>query len=390
MSGEWIQCVRVGLVGQLTPLERLEAMRQIDRGRENLLTDAGLMLLGVLAACLFVLLLVMVRRLRLQRENRQVQQAYDAASDRLNLTAPEREILEAIAIRTGEPQKGAVFEDVDVFETGLGRLMQDVFADGHNLVYRKKLQAAVHSIKEKLGFVKPAPTGQPRSSKDQSSRHIPVGKTVLLWPAGGKSDRHVLGEVIANDAFEWVIRPETPLAGQAGRMWRVRYDDGAVTWELDAITLAVSETCLELNHSDRIRFVNRRRFPRVAVRKPALMAALPMFRAIQDGEDFRPDFVQAQINEISGPSLRVDTPLELAFNDRVLVIFELEPGRVVQDIGQVRDFRKTPLGRAVIVELVGLNDHGIAELVRVSNQLIAQRASVEGDQETGNILAEAT
>ena len=383
MPFQLIQHVLIGLVGELTTYERFQAMRQLDAGGSSLFTNKWFVLLGWSVIFILVMTLLVVHRMRIEKEKRQLQQQYDELSDRLGLTAGEREILDAIATRAGLRHKGDIFNHSDAFEDGLARLMQDVFSDGQNLVYRKKLQAAVYSIQEKLGFVKPAPTGRPRSGKELSSRHIPVGQKVQLSLSGRDGDRRVSADVAVNDDYEFAVTPEIPLACSSGEVWTVQYDAGAVTWEFEAITLACSGSRLELNHSERIRFVNRRRFPRVAVRKEAAIARLPQFRSTQEADDLRPVFFDAQVNEISGPGLRLHTELELTVNERVLVAFELEPGRIVQDVGQVRDFRQTPLGYAVIVELVGLGDRAVDELVRVTNQLAGQAHAAQAGLESG-------
>jgi hypothetical protein len=375
MPVQLIQSVLIGLLGELTPYERFEAMRQLDAGGYSLFTNKWFVLLGWSLIFVLVMTLLVVHRMRIEKEKRQIEQHYDELSGRLGLTAEEREILDAIAARTGLRHKGEIFSHSDAFEGGLARLMQDVFSDGHNLVYRKKLQAAVYSIQEKLGLVKPQPAGRPRSGKELSSRHISVSKKVLLSLSARDGVKRILAEVTANDDYEFVVVPEIPLACQSGEIWTVQYDAGSVTWEFEAITLACSGSKLELNHSERIRFVNRRRFPRVAVRKEATIARLPLFHSTQEADDLRPVFFDAQVNEISGPGLRIHTELELTINERVLVAFELEPGRIVQDIGEVRDFRQMPLGRAVIVELIGLSDRAVDELVRVTNQLAGQAHS---------------
>jgi len=390
MPIQLINIVLIGLVGELTPYERFHAMRQLDVGGNSLFTNKWFILLGWSLIFLLVMVLIVVHRLRIEKEKRQIEQLYDDLSNQLSLTAQEREVIDAIAVRTGLNRKDTVFSDPDAFENGLARLMQDVFTDGHNLIYRKKLQATVYSIQKKLGFVKPAPAGQPRSGKELSSRHIPVGKTTYLSLPGRDDVKRIRAEVIANDMYEFIALPEIPMACNSGQIWTVEYETGTVTWEFEAITLASSEKGLELNHSDRIRFVNRRRFPRVAVRKKAVIARLPLFRDSQETEDLHPIFFEAEVNEISGPGLRIHTELEPVMNERVLVVFELEPGRIVQDIGQVRDFRKTPLGRAVIVELVGLNDRAVDEMVRVTNQLVGQAHSQSVQQDSKRSFVEVS
>lgn len=382
-----IQSVLVGLLCDLTPHERYQAMRQLDTGGKSLFTDKWFVLLGWSLIFFLTVLLLAVRRMRIEKEKRQIEDNYDALSDKLHLTAEEREILDAITARSGLPHKDAIFAHPEAFENGLASLMKDVFADGQNLVYRKKLQAAIYSIKQKLGYIKPVPAGRPHSGKVQSSRHIPVGKAVRLSLSGKETAKQIRAEVIGNDPYELVVAPEFPLASQSGQVWTVQYNTGSVTWEFEAITLTCTERGLELNHSDRIRFVNRRRFPRVAVRKDGVIARFPVFRSDEDERAFTPVFFDAHITEISGPGLRIHTELEPAIAERVLVAFELEPGRIVQDIGQVRDVRQTPTDRAVIVELSGLGDRAVDELVRITNQL-AGRTRAEAEAENSQLLAE--
>lgn len=384
------QFVALAVTGRLTPYERFDAMRRLDTGGYSVLTNKWFVLLGWSVIFILILLLLVVHRMRTEREKRQIEQRYDELSDQMQLTAAEREILDAIAVRSGSARKDAVFHHVEAFENGLARLMQDVFAEGHNLAYRKRLQAAVYALEEKLGYIKPAPVSRPKSIKEQSSRHIPVGTSVLLSLPGQDEARQIPGQIAANDRYEFVVRPEIPLACQPGQMWRVQYEIGTVTWEIEAIALAASDKGLILNHSDRVHFVNRRRFPRVAVRKKATLAQLPVFRHAQEADDLRPVFFDAQINEIAGPSLRIRTDVELALKDRVLVVFELEPGLIVQDIGLVRDIRQTPVGQAAIVELAGLNDRAVAELVRVTNQLLSRTPQAAAEQNNENTVAEVT
>ena len=75
-----------------------------------------------------------------------------------------------------------------------------------------------------------------------------------------------------------------------------------------------SDEGLELSHSDNIRFLNRRKFLRATVKKPALIAKFPVLR--EAFKNMLPKFYKATITEISGPGLRVRTDLELAIGDR--------------------------------------------------------------------------
>jgi hypothetical protein len=156
---------------------------------------------------------------------------------------------------------------------------------------------------------------------------------------------------------------------------------------------------LVLNHSDNIRFVNRRRFLRVPVNKPTFIARFPFARILQPLVDSGkgtqrksadisgntwgpPEFVPASVTELAGPGLRIEAPLEVKVGDRVLVVLKLsdedqkpgskstdktEPEKVIEDIGEVRHTKSTKNGFSIAVELTGLSDPNINELIRATN-----------------------
>jgi hypothetical protein len=96
-----------------------------------------------------------------------------------------------------------------------------------------------------------------------------------------------------------------------------------------------------------------------------------------------PEFVPASVTELAGPGLRVEAPLDVKVGDRVIVIFKLSeeqqqkpnsqrngktaPEKIVEDIGEVRHTKKIKDGFSIAVELTGLSDPNINELVRVTN-----------------------
>jgi len=67
------------------------------------------------------------------------------------------------------------------------------------------------------------------------------------------------------------------------------------------LTIACGDAGLVLNHSDNITFVNRRRFLRIEVRKPALVAHFPMVNSDFEGGPTAPEFVRGTVTELSGP-----------------------------------------------------------------------------------------
>jgi hypothetical protein len=360
------------LIAQMDVYERFEAMRRLNTGGGDggyaFLRNKWFVVLGWSVIVVLSMLLIAVRRMRREKERQAMNLRFAAEADRLELTAEERDIVEAVANRSGLKQKDAIFTLSEPFDNGLSILMQEVFAAGQDLVERKKLQGTIFSIKEKLGFINP---GGPniRTGKEQSSRNIPMGTVVRLGPAGNRQNARIGAEVIQNDRYELLVRPELPILCKPGDVWTVEYFKAAMTWEFEAITMACNEKGLALNHSERIRFVNRRRFTRVATRRPAQIAIFPVFT---EKPTMGVEFTPAEITEIAGPGLRIRTDLKLEMQQRVLLQCELEEGRLVQDIGCVRDIRRSAAGSSVIIELIGVDTRAIDELVRIAN-LIATR-----------------
>jgi hypothetical protein len=89
----------------------------------------------------------------------------------------------------------------------------------------------------------------------------------------------------------------------------------------------------------------------------------------RSGDIQAPTFVDAIVTEISGPGLQIQTDLELKMFDRILVVFEPEPGKVVQDVAEVRGFRSTNSANLVAVEMIGLNESVVNDLIRITNHI---------------------
>jgi hypothetical protein len=199
-----------------------------------------------------------------------------------------------------------------------------------------------------------------------------------------------------------------------GETWRVRYYFGASVWEFDTTVNSYDGGVLVLNHSDDIRFINRRRFVRVPVRDMAFISRFPFSKllplaggkgpgvSVEDRliermwESWKPlEFVHAVVTELAGPGLRIEAPLDVKVGERVLVVFKLDPNedevgakkqgavsRIIEDIGEVRRSEKTENGFSMGIELVGLTDSDISELIRVTNAVAVKVNLKKGAENT--------
>jgi len=178
---------------------------------------------------------------------------------------------------------------------------------------------------------------------------------------------------------------------------------------------------LVLKYSDDIRFNDRRRFPRVSVNKAAFIMRFPFSSMLisdyseQDamegvpnaaGQSWKPpEFVPAVVTELGGPGLLIEAPLEVKVGERVVVILKMSdeltlnslgnsrdislrraieqkekstPLRIIEDIGEVRRISHRQDGLSIAVELTGLSNADLNELMH-ETELSSQNAAVRAD-----------
>ena len=362
----------------MTPQERLRAMRRINTGSgTEFLTGRWLELAGWLTIVLLVVVLGILYKKRMKKKTSCEKNSFSENATRLRLNGEEQDIVSAIATLAGIKQRNSVFTLRPAFDAGLSRLMCEIFSAGQELAERRKFHEAVLSIKTKLGFISSQLQNgvANRNGKGRTTRQIPVGTEVWISPSNNDTDERFGAKITQNDNFEFSLRPEVPVTCSPGNIWTVRYSNGAMIWEFEAIATACSQENISFSHSERIRYVNRRRFTRVPTNKPAKIAQFPVFGQMTESGEMELSFVPAVIREIAGPCLQVRTDLPVQIRERVLLVFDLEEGRLVQDVGEVRDIRNSETGDAIIIELIGLHAKAIGELVRVANQIAHDEAN---------------
>jgi hypothetical protein len=369
-------------VWALTPIQRYSAMRRLETNYSaTFLTNKWVILLGWSIIAVLGVLLIAVRRMRLEKDRRTMQERFATMANRYRLTVQEREMLEAISLRSGLKKTDAIFVESEAFDDGLAKLMQDSFAAGHNLAQRKRLNIMAYGIKTKLGFQKSISEFglSGLSDRNLSSRQIAVGKTVAA-SLSSDMESHFEAEVVGNSPYELTLSPGIPLEALPGQTITIHYRIGNVTWGFTSVIISCGPQGLEVSHRDHIQIVNRRRFRRAPVQKKARVARFDVVQVAALSDAPAMEFVEAMVTEISGPGLRIRTGLDVKFRDRIIVIFELEPGRWIQDIAEVRGFRESPMGRSLVVELIGLSEQGVNDLIRVTN-IIAGKVTRPEEEE---------
>jgi len=385
----------------LTPLERLKAMGS--RLATNFI-DANWFVLAALAAItILIAILVVISYNRKVQSRRASTRIFDEYARKSGLSKRECEILLQVARKAGIRQSEAIFTMANAFDSGAARMMEENIQE-QNQQEGERLKNEMSFLREKLGFQKKSLTaiGSP-TTRRLSSRQIPVGKKLHITRRKTRNLADIESTVVKNDDVELAIKLAVQVETAPGEFWRARYYFGASVWEFDTSVVSCNGDILVLNHSDDVRFVNRRRFARVPVNKPAFVARFPFARAaslngdrVKKGIEARlllssaagrswgpPEFVPAVVTELAGPGLRIELPLDVKMGERVLVVFNLngkndqtsgsqETGsaataKIIEDVGEVRHTKPIENGFSIAVELTGLGDSDVNELIRATN-----------------------
>ncbi|MDT8299986.1 MAG: hypothetical protein RQ760_00790 [Sedimentisphaerales bacterium] len=355
-------------------------------------------------------------------------------SEQRGLSGRECQLLHSIAQKAGLRKHQAIFSMAGAFDAGAKKMIEECFAK-QGAEESKWLRTELSFLREKLCFLKKSSVSINSLSKlkKPSSRHILTGKKLYITRRTSP-DLGDLGDiesiVIKNDNMELTVQLTTPVESRLGELWRVRYSFGASVWEFDSSVVRCNDDILVLNHSDNIRFVSRRRFLRVQVNKPAFIAHFPFSKSISSNKNNNtqgtarkqssvnapsnwgpPEFMPATVTELGGPGLRIETNLEVKVGDRLLVIVNLSEeniqdlnpsskstslrsvlsmdrkstsSKIVEDIAEVRHVRAIQNGSSIAVELTGLHDSDINELIRATNA--AYKKTSDKSKDTPNSI----
>ncbi len=391
----------------LTPPQRWEAA-----GRFNTSFGRWFILLGLVAVVVLTVLLFVVSYNQTMQKQKVTDRLFTEYAARRGLSERERRILLEMARKARLRRSESIFTIDGAFDRGAAKMLEESRAQ-QGTEESTQLEIELFALAEKLGFrKKPASSkGLAAKAKKLSSRQIPVGKKLYVKHQKAGDSEDIESTVLENNDTELTVKLAKPVKITFGELWRVRYYFGGSVWELDTSVVSYDGDILVLNHSDNVRFVNRRRFLRVPVNKPAFIASFPFARTLAsnggDGiKSFKvyrgpasvsgdswgpPEFTSGTVTELAGPGLRIEAPLKVGVDEKVLVVFKLDEEKdrndstkIIQDIGEVRHIEDTPNGLSIAIELIGLSDSGINMLMRATNA-----ASLRAGIRSQDILAPA-
>ena len=395
----------------LTPVERWRAAGRFSSG---FMTEHWFILTGVAAIILLTALLLIVSYNRTAQRRNVRERLFFNYAEKRGLSKQEHQILLDIAHKAGLKRSESIFTMPRVFNNGAGEMIKESLTKG-DAEESKWLRTELAFLREKLGFQRRSSVsiGSPTKLKKTSSRHIPTGKKLYITRRKSPDLAEIESTVVKNVDTELTVKLTTPLESKPGELWRARYYFGASVWEVDTFVISCTGDILVLNHSYNVRFVNRRRFLRVPINKPAFITRFPFSQTLMSSNSSKkdhgtkqgsanesgswgpPEFISATITELGGPGLLIEAPLEVKAGERVMVIFKLSEEKcqnlnqppknllhsvmtqekqttsskivIVEDIGEVRRTRAIENGFSIAVELIGLSDSNVSELIRATN-----------------------
>ncbi len=399
------------IVPALTPVERWKAAGRFGSS----MTEPWFILTGVAVIIVLAGLLLMISLRRIARERKVSEQLFVDYAEQRGLSGREQQILLEIAYKAELKRTHSIFSMAGAFDHGAGKMIEESLAQ-QRAGESQRLRTELSFLREKLGFQKQTSVsiGSSTKLKKPSSRQIPEGKQLYINRRKTPDLGDIESTVIKNDNMELTVRLTTSVDSKLGELWRAQYYFGTSVWEFETSVVRCYGDILVFNHSDDMRFISRRRFLRIRVNKPAFIARFPFSRTLPPNINSSkkvsgskqgsanasgstwgpPEFIPATVTELGGPGLRIEAPLEVKAGERVLVIvnlsetidarpsnagFRLKPAvggsipdtrqesRIVEDIGEVRHTRAIEDGFSIAVELMGLSDSDVSELIRAAN-----------------------
>lgn len=416
ISGVAITDTLISLVMTLTPIERLEAARRLDDSMP-VSTEKLFIYLGLISVVILVVMLSVINLERRHRERKKGLNEFKEHAERRGLSEQEQKILLQIAKIAGLKRSASIFTMSSAFDRGAGAIIEKSFSS-HSAEYGYRLRSEIAFMRQKLGFQNQQFDGKGWMKEPEkiSTRRIPVGKTLYLSKEGNGAEHQVEGVIIKSDDVNITVQFDSDVDFKSGDMLCVHYYFGVSAWEFDSSVIICEGQTLILHHAESVRFINRRRFLRVPIEKPAFIAHYPFDKVFTykteidaDDKDSHtqrrisdkvwgiPEFIPAMITEIAGPGLRIKTPLELMVKETVLVIFKLNEVReqdpqsensqihtvrIVESIGRVKHVVSSDDAMYVAVELFGLDDSELNELIRATNNASLNSKAKNGNEDS--------
>ncbi len=389
----WSQAWKLPPLLALSPTERWQAARTGNATSEANPNVMPLILTAVLVA--LVIVLVKVSLSSLKRDRLRHKRAFGESIHRLNLSTREHQLLLDVVRESGLRHRHAIFQQKAAFDRGADRLLAKLSTKHNDPESKQQLLAEIGFLRDKLHLTRvdtpplkggsvdesESGTGTGKRRSRLTTRELPLNKLLHITRRLDHQGDDFHGTIVANNAEQLVLQIETPVKICFGEIWQARYYFGASVWEFTTTVISYDGDRLVLKHSQNVRFVNRRRFVRVATKHVAYIAHYPFYHVKDSASKacVQVDFTEATVTELAGPGLRMETSLSAEPGDRVLISFRLEipnetdPARkecVINTMGEVRRVEPMYDRHAMGIRLIGLKDGDIDQLVGLTNKAV--------------------
>ena len=381
----------------------------------------GLIVLGVL-----VVLLVWIQYTQAKNRKKSCESAFDNCAEQRGLSDRERHTLMVLAKKAGLKRAESIFTIATAYDRGVERMLAEHVRDQNSEGELEQLKIELAFLREKMGFkVRASTFFSPVVEAKLSTRQIPIGKKLYMVLSGDAQGRIIKARVAENTDDQLIVRLGKTGDISPGTQWAVQCYSGASILQFSTWAVTCHGKAVELQHTTNVQVAGRRRFPRVSVLKPAFIARFsfgitPVCEVPADGESQSsedtdaagsslygthsswswgpPRFVPATVTELAGPGLWIESQLFVGIGERVLVVLGLDdqdvhggqgqdartggcPSRMLEDVGVVRHASKSGDSWSLAVELIGLSDSNVDELIHITNVAgIKQRASLEAEE----------
>ena len=269
------------ITAALNPTERWRAAGDFAEG--GFITQRWLIITVVVILMILAGLLIVVSlKNRSSGQRTSKNRSFDDYADKRGLSRRERQILLYVANEAQLKETESIFALKDAFDRGSAVVIKKGLESGRAAEQNEQFRTELSYLSEKLGFGKPVASASSLSARTLSSRQIEVGKKLYITRRTNRKEDDIETTVMKNDDAELTVELTKPVSIVFGQVWRARYYFGTSVWEFDTSVISCTGNVLVLNHSDNVRFINRRRFLRVKVNRPALMAAFPFIQATPD------------------------------------------------------------------------------------------------------------
>jgi hypothetical protein len=360
-----------GMLAALKPVERWQAMRNLQQQHDSFMLDRRFMLAGLIAIAILTLLLAWINYRNRRRAAIKVTPTFNSFARRIGLNVEEQNLVLLLADVAKIKQPDLLFTSIAAFDRASEALLLREKGDVRSGYEQEEVVSKLSQLREKLGFSpqKAAPVSTMVNSRQGGSRQIPVGKMLQITRRKTVGTARIEARLVRNEDVGFTLELPDVLKIVPGEVWNLQYYFGPSVWEFDARLLGVDGRQFVFSHSDDVRFISRRRFLRVKVNKNAFVARFP-FESSQNMN--LPQFVRGKLVEIAGPGLLIEASLQMKVGERVLAVVQAADNKVIQNVGAVRHIRPEENGYAIAIELVGVEEANIDELVRLTNAAALQ------------------